>query len=152
MLDSQVMDVSASGGWLTRRSLNVLGFLICASGLGYAYYAQFVQGFEPCPLCIFQRLALAAVGLVFLAAAVHHPRDWGAKVYGVLIDLVATVGVVIAAQLVWPQLNFHEWLHFGRLRPNGSSGSRRRARPASCLASRWRCPTECAPRSEGPCT
>ena len=90
MLDSQVMDVSASGGWLIRRSLNVLGFLICASGLGYAYYAQFVQGFEPCPLCIFQRLALAAVGLVFLAAAVHHPRDWGAKVYGVLIDLVAT--------------------------------------------------------------
>ncbi|MBK9392429.1 MAG: cytochrome-c oxidase, cbb3-type subunit I [Uliginosibacterium sp.] len=27
------------------------------------------------------------------------------------------VGVIIAAQLVWPQLNFHEWLHFGRLRP-----------------------------------
>lgn len=103
MLDSQMMDVSASGGWLTRRSLNVLGFLICASGLGYAYYAQFVQGFEPCPLCIFQRLALAAVGLVFLAAAVHHPRDWGAKVYGVLIDLVATVGAVIAARHIWLQ-------------------------------------------------
>ncbi|MFA9440505.1 cytochrome-c oxidase, cbb3-type subunit I [Uliginosibacterium sp. sgz301328] len=27
------------------------------------------------------------------------------------------VGVVIAAQLVWPQLNFAEWFHFGRLRP-----------------------------------
>lgn len=52
MLDSQVMDVSASGGWLTRRSLNILGFLICASGLGYAYYAQFVQGFEPAR-CVF---------------------------------------------------------------------------------------------------
>ncbi|PIV71545.1 MAG: cytochrome-c oxidase, cbb3-type subunit I, partial [Rhodocyclales bacterium CG17_big_fil_post_rev_8_21_14_2_50_68_7] len=27
------------------------------------------------------------------------------------------VGVIIAAQLVWPQLNVAEWLHFGRLRP-----------------------------------
>ena len=27
------------------------------------------------------------------------------------------VGVIIAAQLVWPQLNVGEWFHFGRLRP-----------------------------------
>ncbi|GAB2885836.1 cytochrome-c oxidase, cbb3-type subunit I [Uliginosibacterium flavum] len=27
------------------------------------------------------------------------------------------VGVIIAAQLVWPDLNIHEYLHFGRLRP-----------------------------------
>ncbi|MDP3289951.1 MAG: cbb3-type cytochrome c oxidase subunit I, partial [Methyloversatilis sp.] len=27
------------------------------------------------------------------------------------------VGVIIAAQLVWPELNFGEWFHFGRLRP-----------------------------------
>ncbi|HMY50301.1 MAG TPA: cbb3-type cytochrome c oxidase subunit I, partial [Rhodocyclaceae bacterium] len=27
------------------------------------------------------------------------------------------VGVIVAAQLVWPQLNVAEWLHFGRLRP-----------------------------------
>src|SRR3990172_6700823 len=27
------------------------------------------------------------------------------------------VGVIIAAQLVWPELNIGPWLHFGRLRP-----------------------------------
>jgi len=27
------------------------------------------------------------------------------------------VGVVIAAQMVWPELNFGPWFHFGRLRP-----------------------------------
>lgn len=27
------------------------------------------------------------------------------------------VGVIIAAQLMWPELNFGPWLHFGRLRP-----------------------------------
>ena len=28
-----------------------------------------------------------------------------------------TVGVIIAAQLVWPELNINEWLSYGRLRP-----------------------------------
>ena len=28
-----------------------------------------------------------------------------------------SVGVIIAAQLVWPELNVAEWFHFGRLRP-----------------------------------
>jgi len=27
------------------------------------------------------------------------------------------VGVIVAAQLVWPELNLAEWFHFGRLRP-----------------------------------
>ncbi|MDI6750580.1 MAG: cytochrome-c oxidase, cbb3-type subunit I [Rhodocyclaceae bacterium] len=27
------------------------------------------------------------------------------------------VGVIVASQLVWPQLNIHEWLSYGRLRP-----------------------------------
>ncbi|MBK7541808.1 MAG: disulfide bond formation protein B [Candidatus Competibacteraceae bacterium] len=98
------MDPAAgSVGGLSRRRLNALGFLICALALGYAYYAQYGQGIAPCPLCILQRLALLAVGLALLAAAVHNPRDTGAKVYGVLIDLAATVGMAIAARHVWLQ-------------------------------------------------
>ena len=85
------------------RLLNALGFLICAGGLGFAYYAQFYLGLEPCPLCIFQRLALLAVGLAFLAAALHNPRGWGAKVYGVLVGLTAGVGASIAARQIWLQ-------------------------------------------------
>lgn len=105
MPDSRTMNAATAGGfqWLSRRALNALCFLACAGGLTYAYYAQFVQGLEPCPLCIFQRLALTAVGLAFLAATIHDPRDWGAKVYGVLIDLMATVGAAIAARHVWLQ-------------------------------------------------
>lgn len=86
-----------------RRRLNVLGALICAGGLGVAYYAQFVLGLEPCPLCIFQRLALLAVGLAFLAAALHNPPGWGAKAYGLLIGAIAAVGVGIAARHLWLQ-------------------------------------------------
>lgn len=89
--------------WLSRRMLNGLGTLICVGGLTFSYYAQFYMELEPCPLCIFQRLALLAVGLVFLAATVHNPRDGGAKVYGVLIDVMATIGAAIAIRHVWLQ-------------------------------------------------
>ncbi len=37
-----------------------------------------------------------------------------AVVWGIVGMLV---GVIIASQLVWPELNVAEWLHFGRLRP-----------------------------------
>lgn len=37
-----------------------------------------------------------------------------AVVWGIVGMLV---GVIIAAQLIWPQLDFQEWFHFGRLRP-----------------------------------
>lgn len=97
------VDCTIAGRRISRRALNGLGALICASGLGFAYYAQVVMGLEPCPLCIFQRLALFALGLFFLAAALHNPKTWGATIYGVLIDLTAFIGLAIAARHVWLQ-------------------------------------------------
>jgi disulfide bond formation protein DsbB len=86
-----------------RRSLNVLGVLVCAALLGYAWYAQTVLNLEPCPLCIFQRVGIAAVGVLFLIAAVHDPRRWGAPVYGTLIVLAALITMGVAARHVWIQ-------------------------------------------------
>ena len=86
-----------------RRLFNSLCFLVCAGGLGFAYYAQFYLGLEPCPLCIFQRLALLGLGMVFLLATVHNPGGWGARVYGALIGLAAGIGASIAARHVWLQ-------------------------------------------------
>jgi len=48
---------------LSPRQLNALGFLACAALLAYAYYAQSVLRVEPCPLCIFQRIGVAATGV-----------------------------------------------------------------------------------------
>jgi disulfide bond formation protein DsbB len=42
------------------RAQFLFGFLICAGLLGYAIYVQLQLGIEPCPLCIFQRIAFAA--------------------------------------------------------------------------------------------
>jgi disulfide bond formation protein DsbB len=80
-----------------RRLLNFAGFIACVALLGYAYYTQYQLGLEPCPLCIFQRIGIAALGVVFLVAGLHNPRGWGASVYSVLIGLasLATIGVAI---------------------------------------------------------
>jgi disulfide bond formation protein DsbB len=87
--------------WLTRRTGNLIGFAASAALIGYALFAQYVQGLEPCPLCILQRVAVMAAGVLFLVAALHDPAERGARAYGVLIDLVAMVGILIAARHIW---------------------------------------------------
>src|SRR5688572_9187303 len=84
------------------RLLGLGGFLACAAGLGFAYYLQF-RGYDPCPLCVFQRVAMAAVALIFVAAVIHGPKDWGRWAYSVGAVLAALVGVGIAARHVWLQ-------------------------------------------------
>ena len=79
-----------------RRLLNLAGFLACAGMMGFALYAQYVLFLEPCPMCVFQRVATIAVGLVFLIAALHDPGQTGARVYGAFITLFAGIGVGIA--------------------------------------------------------
>ena len=87
--------------WLTRRTGNLIGFAVSAALIGYALYVQYVQGLEPCPLCILQRVAVMAVGVLFLLAAVHDPAERGARAYGVLIDLAAMAGILVAARHMW---------------------------------------------------
>ncbi len=65
----------------------LLGFLACAGLLAYAFHTQFreVNPLEPCPLCIFQRIAFFALGAVFLLGALHAPAKAGwRRIYGVL--------------------------------------------------------------------
>lgn len=88
---------------LTRRPLNFAGFLICAGLIGYALYAQFELGLEPCPLCIFQRIGIVALGVVFLIAALHSPRGWGTRIYAVLIAIAALATVAVAARQLYIQ-------------------------------------------------
>jgi disulfide bond formation protein DsbB len=82
---------------MTARQGNLLGFAACAALLAYAYYAQFVLHLEPCPLCIFQRVGVFAIGIAFLIAAAHDPVGWGRRVYASLLALaaLATVGVAL---------------------------------------------------------
>jgi disulfide bond formation protein DsbB len=86
-----------------RRGLNALGLAVCVGLLGYAWYAQVQLGLEPCPLCIFQRVGVAALGVIFLLATIHGPKGWGARVYGVLLLLAALVTMGVAGRHLWIQ-------------------------------------------------
>jgi disulfide bond formation protein DsbB len=86
-----------------RRLVNTAGFLVCASLMAYALYAQYGLGLEPCPLCIFQRIGIMLIGVTFLAAALHHPAGRGRYVYGGLVALFALLTVAVAARQLYIQ-------------------------------------------------
>jgi len=86
-----------------KRLLNGAGFLACAGMMGFALYAQYVLILDPCPLCVFQRIATVLVALVFLAAALHNPGKVGGRVYAALVFLTAGFGVGVASWHVYLQ-------------------------------------------------
>lgn len=82
----------------------LLGFVVSSALMAYALYAEHVLGLEPCPLCIFQRIALIVLGLVFLAGAVVAPqRARGRAAFGLLALVPALAGAGIAARHIWIQ-------------------------------------------------
>ncbi|OTE97252.1 disulfide bond formation protein DsbB [Crenothrix sp. D3] len=80
-----------------------LGFLGCMSLLAMGAYFQFVQGLNPCPLCISQRLAILATGIVFLIAALHNPQQTGTTRYAIAGAITALIGASISTRHVWLQ-------------------------------------------------
>jgi disulfide bond formation protein DsbB len=85
------------------RSASAFGAAVCAVLLGFGYYLQYVQGLEPCPLCMVQRGFFYALLAVFLIAAIHDPRRVGSAVYAALAVLFAAGGAAIASRQVWLQ-------------------------------------------------
>ena len=88
---------------MTARAANSLGALACAGLLAYAFYAQFVLHLDPCPLCIFQRVGVFAIGVIFLLAAAHDPVGWPRRVYAGLLLLAALATVGVAARQLYIQ-------------------------------------------------
>jgi disulfide bond formation protein DsbB len=86
-----------------RRVVNFGGAVACSAMLAYALYAQYGLGLEPCPLCIFQRVTLIALGVVFLAAALQHPRGGGRYVYAALAGLAALATAALATRHLYIQ-------------------------------------------------
>ncbi|HVN43332.1 MAG TPA: disulfide bond formation protein B [Steroidobacteraceae bacterium] len=84
-----------------RRQGNLLGFAACAGLMAYALFCQYGLHLQPCPLCVLQRISVISGGLLFLAAAVHNPKNVGARVYGVLIGLALFAGMAVASRHIW---------------------------------------------------
>ena len=91
-------------GTLDRPLLNFGGAAACLGMFAYALYTEFALGLEPCPLCIFQRITVVSLGVVFLLAAVHNPRSraW-AWLYTALIAVAALTTIGVAARHLYIQ-------------------------------------------------
>jgi disulfide bond formation protein DsbB len=85
-----------------KRLVNLVGFVACAGLMAYALYAEHRLLLAPCPLCILQRVAVIALGIVFLIAALVVVRRSGIVCAG-SIGLVAAIGAGIAGRHVWLQ-------------------------------------------------
>ena len=72
--------------------------------IGVALVLQHAVGLDPCPLCIFQRIAYFAMALFALIAAWLSPRTVS-RWFGMLVLLSALAGVGIAGRHVWLQMN-----------------------------------------------
>lgn len=86
-----------------RRIAYFLAFFVCAILICYALYLQYVEGLEPCPLCVFQRICVIIMGVVFLIAGFHHPGRVGATAYALLLLLAGGAGIAFAGRQVWLQ-------------------------------------------------
>jgi len=85
------------------RAQYVAGFLVCLALLAFAWYVQFDLKIEPCPLCIFQRLAFMAMAVFFLFGALHNPRSIGRRGYSLGVFVGAGTGIGLAAYHLWVQ-------------------------------------------------
>jgi disulfide bond formation protein DsbB len=87
------------------RNLNwyAVGAITCALLMGTAFYFEYVQGLEPCPLCMFQRVFFVAIGLLCLIGWWHHPAGFAHRAYATVIGLLALGGAGVAGRQVWLQ-------------------------------------------------
>lgn len=86
-----------------RRMANVAGALASFAMIGYALYTQRFDALEPCPLCIFQRMAIFALGVGFAIAALLPARRWAGVLGAVVVGLPALTAAGIAARHVYIQ-------------------------------------------------
>jgi disulfide bond formation protein DsbB len=90
---------------LNSRLIYLAIFLACAGLIGFGLYLQHGLGLEPCPMCILQRYAFIAVGLIALIGALHNPTNTGRWAYGGLIVIFAGAGGGVATRHVWLEHN-----------------------------------------------
>jgi len=88
----------------SRRVFNLAAFLVCAGMMAFALYAEHKLFMDPCPLCVFQRIAVIGLGLAFLLLAIHNPQPgWAKRIYLGLLGLAGIGGIVVAGRHVWLQ-------------------------------------------------
>ncbi|MFG6177156.1 disulfide bond formation protein B [Halomonas sp. THAF12] len=86
------------------RGWSLLGLGGCVLMMAVALGLEHLGGLEPCPLCIFQRVAVITAGVVFAVAALHDPKGrLGGAIYALLSLLAVSAGIGLAGRHLWLQ-------------------------------------------------
>lgn len=89
---------------LSVRNWALMGLAFCVLMMAVALGLEHLADLEPCSLCIFQRVAVIAAGVVFAIAAIHNPKGRGGAVgYGLFGLLAAFSGIGLAWRHLWLQ-------------------------------------------------
>lgn len=75
------------------------GSIICIGSLAFAYwYLEQYLGLTPCPLCIFDRVVIAALAACFIIALLHKPACTGQRIYAAVIIALSLTGTAFAGR------------------------------------------------------
>lgn len=88
---------------LSPRATNFSLFIFTLIAMGFALWLQHHNSLEPCPLCIFQRVAMISVAIISVLAVLHNPHRLGRRIYGGLTLLASIGGLIVAGRHVWLQ-------------------------------------------------
>lgn len=78
--------------------------LLASVAVAGSFYAQYVQGLNPCPLCILQRMAVIATGLVALVCLLWPLRHlWQRRSATLLVSMAPLCGLTLAGYQLWLQ-------------------------------------------------
>ncbi|MDO5687139.1 MAG: disulfide bond formation protein B [Neisseria sp.] len=88
----------------TYKKLLLLVLLIALVGSAGSFFAQYVLGLNPCPLCIFQRVAVMAVALFTIIALLFPLRFKLSRfISAVWVSLPALFGLGVALRQIYLQ-------------------------------------------------
>lgn len=89
---------------LNYRIMSAVLFVASIVGMAFALYLEHVQGLNPCPLCVFQRIGLIGLGVISLLALIHNPVS---NVFKRFYTLLGTLSILwsaaVAGRHVWLQ-------------------------------------------------
>ncbi len=86
------------------RKLNCLIAFGCVTMMAVAVIIfEHLMHLAPCPMCIFQRWAVIATGIIASIAALHNPSTTGIRMYAGLTLIAAVTGGAVSSRHIWLQ-------------------------------------------------
>ena len=85
------------------KHIKFLAASVALFGLSASFFMQYVMKLEPCPLCIFQRIFMMILAVIFIFALIHHTKRLGTYIYNGLTSILASLGMLVSAYHVYAQ-------------------------------------------------